>query len=197
MLAHWQKIIASRSPIDITTLVMRIATYVKALDNAQVTSLPWVEEYQLKLGVEHFVQGHMLCDGPDAEKGASSSQHCRHNNSTTNTVEHSATRTSRALSPSWNLPHELRRNIQVFHSGRYEHYWRNIRIRCCPRALLPPPPGMQDPHGPQVGPSSSARYGYEKPIMRGISDLKPRVNTMGQQQDQLSIDLAHNTELIQ
>ncbi|RLM69308.1 hypothetical protein C2845_PM17G07760 [Panicum miliaceum] len=34
MLAHWQKMIAGGSPIDITTLVTRIATHVKALDNA-------------------------------------------------------------------------------------------------------------------------------------------------------------------
>ncbi|RLN23479.1 retrotransposon protein, putative, Ty3-gypsy subclass [Panicum miliaceum] len=40
--------IASRSPIDITTLVTRIATHVKALDNAQVTYLPWGEEYQFR-----------------------------------------------------------------------------------------------------------------------------------------------------
>ncbi|RLM75199.1 hypothetical protein C2845_PM15G03040 [Panicum miliaceum] len=64
MLAHWQKMIADRSPIDITTLVTRIATHVKALDNAQVTYLPLEDEYQLKVGVEHFVQGHMMRKGP-------------------------------------------------------------------------------------------------------------------------------------
>ncbi|RLN09812.1 hypothetical protein C2845_PM11G17820 [Panicum miliaceum] len=37
MLAHWKKMIADRSPINITTLVTRIATHVKVLDNAQVT----------------------------------------------------------------------------------------------------------------------------------------------------------------
>ncbi|RLN29085.1 hypothetical protein C2845_PM05G19470 [Panicum miliaceum] len=96
MIAHWQKMIGDRSPIEITTLVTRIATHVKALDNAQVSYLPWEDEYQLK-----------------------------------------------------------------------------------------------------VGPSSSTCYGYENPIMSGITDLTTRVNTMGQQQDQLSIDLAHNTELTQ
>ncbi|RLN39325.1 hypothetical protein C2845_PM01G45840 [Panicum miliaceum] len=54
--------IADRSPIDITTLVTRIAANVKALDNAQVTYLPWEEDYQPKVGVEHFVQGHMMCE---------------------------------------------------------------------------------------------------------------------------------------
>ncbi|RLN08953.1 hypothetical protein C2845_PM11G05220 [Panicum miliaceum] len=143
MLAHWQKMIAGRSLIDKTTLVTRIATHVKALDNAQVTYLPWEDEYQLKVGVEHFVQGHMMRDGP----------------------------------------------------GRNEHCWRNIRARCTQEPYYPP--GMQDSYGPQVGPSSSARYGYENPDMRRITDLTTRVNTMGQQQNQLSIDLAHNTELTQ
>ncbi|RLM70255.1 hypothetical protein C2845_PM17G08070 [Panicum miliaceum] len=64
MLAHWQKMIAGRCPIDITTLVTRIATHVKALDNAQVTYLPWGDEYQLRVGVEHFVQEHMMREGP-------------------------------------------------------------------------------------------------------------------------------------
>ncbi|RLN27974.1 hypothetical protein C2845_PM05G21730 [Panicum miliaceum] len=64
MLAHWQKMIAGRSPIDITTLVTRIATHVKELDNAQVTYLPWGEEYQLRVGIEHFVQGYMMREGP-------------------------------------------------------------------------------------------------------------------------------------
>ncbi|RLN12561.1 hypothetical protein C2845_PM09G13570 [Panicum miliaceum] len=48
--------IGGRSPVDITTLVTRIATHVKALDNAQVTYLPWAEEYQLR--------GHMMREGP-------------------------------------------------------------------------------------------------------------------------------------
>ncbi|RLM69711.1 hypothetical protein C2845_PM17G08740 [Panicum miliaceum] len=57
------------------------------------------------------------------------------------------------------------------------------------------PLGMQDSYGSQVGPSSSARYGYENPVMHGITDLMTQVNTMGQQQDQLRIDLGHNTEV--
>ncbi|RLM61207.1 hypothetical protein C2845_PM14G08480 [Panicum miliaceum] len=59
------------------------------------------------------------------------------------------------------------------------------------------PPGMQNSYGPQVGPSSSARYGYENPIMRGIMNLTTQVNTLGQQQDQISQDLAHNTDFTQ
>ena len=33
------------------------------------------------------------------------------------------------------------------------------------------PPGMHSSYGPQVGPSVSARFSYEDPIMRSISDL--------------------------
>ncbi|RLM98722.1 hypothetical protein C2845_PM06G24390 [Panicum miliaceum] len=48
MLAHWQKMIAGKSPIDITSLVTRIAAHVGALENAQVTYLPMSEAYQLR-----------------------------------------------------------------------------------------------------------------------------------------------------
>jgi hypothetical protein len=46
MLAHWQKMITGRGPIDITSLVTRIAAHVSALDNAQVTYLPLTEAFQ-------------------------------------------------------------------------------------------------------------------------------------------------------
>jgi hypothetical protein len=54
MLAHWQTLITGRGPIDITSLVMRIATHVGALDNAQVTYLPLTEAFQYRVGLEHF-----------------------------------------------------------------------------------------------------------------------------------------------
>jgi hypothetical protein len=60
MLAHWQKMIVGRGPVDITSLVTRIAAHVSALDNAQVTYLPLTELYQYRVGLEHFVQGHMM-----------------------------------------------------------------------------------------------------------------------------------------
>jgi hypothetical protein len=40
MVAHWQKMITCKSPIDITSLVTHIAWYVGVLENAQVTYLP-------------------------------------------------------------------------------------------------------------------------------------------------------------
>ncbi|RLM54906.1 hypothetical protein C2845_PM10G12290 [Panicum miliaceum] len=55
--------IAGRGPIDITSLVTRIATHVGALENAQVTYLPLMEAYQLQVGLEHFMQGHLMCEG--------------------------------------------------------------------------------------------------------------------------------------
>ena len=46
MLAHWQKMITGKSPIDITPLVPRVARYVKAMDDAEVTFLPETEAYR-------------------------------------------------------------------------------------------------------------------------------------------------------
>ena len=60
MLAHWQKMISGRSPIDITSLVTRKARYVKAMEGAEVTFLPETEAYKYEVGLEHFVQGHMM-----------------------------------------------------------------------------------------------------------------------------------------
>jgi len=45
MVAHWQKMIMCKSPIDITSLVTRIARFVGVLENAQVTYLPATDEY--------------------------------------------------------------------------------------------------------------------------------------------------------
>jgi hypothetical protein len=64
MLAHWQKMISGRSPIDITPLVTRVARYVKAMDGAEVTFLPKMEAYRYEVGLEHFVQGHMMREEP-------------------------------------------------------------------------------------------------------------------------------------
>ena len=64
MLAHWQKIITGKSPIDITPLVTHVARYVKAMDGNEVTFLPKTEAYRYEVGLEHFVQGHMMREGP-------------------------------------------------------------------------------------------------------------------------------------
>ena len=60
MLAHWQKMITGKSPIDITPLVTRVARYVKVMDGDEVTFLPEMEAYRYEVGLEHFVQGHMM-----------------------------------------------------------------------------------------------------------------------------------------
>ena len=57
MLAHWQKMISGKTPIDITSLVTCMAAHVDVLENAQVTYFPTMEAYQYVLGLEHFVQG--------------------------------------------------------------------------------------------------------------------------------------------
>jgi len=64
MLAHWQKMITGKSPIDITPLVTRVARYVKAMEGAEVTFLPETEAYKYEVGLEHFMQGHMMREGP-------------------------------------------------------------------------------------------------------------------------------------
>ena len=64
MLAHWQKMIMAKGPIDITPLVTRVARYVKAMEGAKVTFLPETEAYRYKVGLEHFVQGHMMWERP-------------------------------------------------------------------------------------------------------------------------------------
>ena len=51
--------ITYKSPIDITSLVTHIAQYVSVLENAQVTYLLAMDEYQTFIGLAHFVHAHM------------------------------------------------------------------------------------------------------------------------------------------
>ena len=46
-----------------------------------------------------------------------------------------------------------------------------------------------------MGPSASARFNYEEPIMRSISDLSSQITTLGIQQQQMQDTIAHNTQL--
>ena len=64
MLAHWQKMISGKSPIDMTSLVTRIARYVGVMDNAEVTFMPETEAFRYVVGLEHFVLGHMMREEP-------------------------------------------------------------------------------------------------------------------------------------
>ena len=64
LLAHWQKMISGRSPIDMTSLVTCIVRYVGVLDNAEVIFMPETEAFRYEVGLEHFVQGHMMREGP-------------------------------------------------------------------------------------------------------------------------------------
>ena len=56
--------ISGKSPIDMTSLVTRIARYIGVLDNAEVIFMPETEAFRYEFGLEHFVQGHMMCEGP-------------------------------------------------------------------------------------------------------------------------------------
>ena len=65
--AHWQKMITSKSPINITSLVTHIARYRGILENAQVTYLPATDEYRTFIGLDHFVHAHMMREGPGTQ----------------------------------------------------------------------------------------------------------------------------------
>ena len=64
-------------------------------------------------------------------------------------------------------PNSYQADSSAGHAGGQEPYY---------------PPGMQPSYGPQVGPSSPARFNYEDPILRSISDLSDRITTLGTQQ---------------
>jgi len=57
--------------------------------------------------------------------------------------------------------------------------------------------GMGASHGPQVGPSASARFKYDNLLTRGLSDLTARVNAMELRQEEIGHNLDHNTSLTQ
>ena len=64
MLSHWQKMISSKNLNDMTSLVTRIGRYIGVMDNAEVTFMLETEAVRYKVGLEHFVQGHMMREGP-------------------------------------------------------------------------------------------------------------------------------------
>ena len=44
--------------------VTRIARYISVMDNAEVTFMPKTKAFRYGVGLEHFVQGHMMREGP-------------------------------------------------------------------------------------------------------------------------------------
>ena len=59
------------------------------------------------------------------------------------------------------------------------------------------PAGMHSSYGPQMGPSSSARFNYEDPILQSIADLSNHISMLGTQQQEMQDTMAHNTQLTQ
>ena len=55
---------------------------------------------------------------------------------------------------------------------------------------------MGTSHGPQVGPSALARFEYDNPLTRGLSDLTARIGAIELRQEELGHSLDHNTSLI-
>ena len=56
--------IFGKSHIDMTSLVTRIARYIGVMENAEVTFMPETEAFRYVVGLEHFVQGHMMREWP-------------------------------------------------------------------------------------------------------------------------------------
>ena len=59
------------------------------------------------------------------------------------------------------------------------------------------PTGMGASHGPQVGPSVSARFEYDNPLTRELSGLTARIGAIELRQEELGHSLDHNTSLTQ
>ncbi|RLN35153.1 hypothetical protein C2845_PM03G21540 [Panicum miliaceum] len=215
-------LITGRGPIDITSLVTRIATHVEALDNAQVTYLPLEDEYQYQVGVEHFVQGHMMREGPgnslfmtypryDSEielpcpslslysvkrllLQMQKKEPARH--SVVGPVTRGRTRRNAQQQDQAGPSGTSHMNFEE----TYDYYTQGGSSTAEDTAEHEEPyypAGMQDSYGPQAGPSSSARFGYEDPVMRRIMGLTTQANNLGLQQEQIGKNVAHNTDLTQ
>ena len=52
--------ISGKSPIDMSSLVTRIARYIGVKDNAEVTFMPETEAFRYEVGLEHFVPGNSI-----------------------------------------------------------------------------------------------------------------------------------------
>jgi len=66
------------------------------------------------------------------------------------------------------------------------------------------PPSLQTSHGPQVspsgpqvGPSASARFEFDNPLTRGLSDLTTRFSALELRQHEMGQNLEYNTSLTQ
>ena len=57
------------------------------------------------------------------------------------------------------------------------------------------PSGMGTSHGPQVGPSASARFEYNNPLTQELSGLTARMGALELHQEELGHSLNHNTSL--
>ena len=59
------------------------------------------------------------------------------------------------------------------------------------------PLGMGTSQGPQVGPSALARFEFDNPVTRGLSDLTTWMNALELLQEEIGHNLEHNTSLTQ
>ena len=66
------------------------------------------------------------------------------------------------------------------------------------------PPDMETSHGPHVGqsgpqvnPSALARFEFDNPLTRGLSDLTTRISALELRQQEMGHNIKHNTSLTQ
>jgi len=234
MLAHWQKMITAKGPIDITPLVTRVARYVKAMEGAEVTFFSEMEAYRYEVSLEHFVQGHIMWEGPgnsifmcypgyDREielpcprlslysvKSLTLQMEKREpaRRSVADPQTRSRTRREQAeAGPSRRTPpvHASAQPGPSTENMSFEEAYRHYNYDPYQAGSSGfaggqgpyYPASMHSSYGPQVGPSSSARFNYEDPILRSIADLSNRISTLGTQQQEMQDTMAHNTQLTQ
>ena len=188
------------------------------MEGAEVTFLSETETYRYEVGLEHFVQGHMMREGP---RNSIFMCYPRYNRE----IELPCPRLSLYSVKSLTLQMEKREPARRSVAGpQTRSRTRRGQAEAGPSLWAPPvhalaqpgpstenmsfeeayvhynydpyqggssgfaggqgpyyPAGMHSPYGPQVGPSSSARFNYEDPILRSIADLSNRISTLGTQ----------------
>ena len=225
MVEVWQRMVTTRATIDITSLVTRLATRIGALDGAQITYLSTSPEYQSCIGLDHFVQGHLLREGPNnrlfmcypgfhdeielpcpelaLKKVKSLTLQLRRKEPPRRSVAGPATRrrdTRNDDEAGPSEPHQQYQHHSTAHMAFNDmyNYFESVNRGEQPQPQPQPQPVPQpQPHPSQAGPSSSARYGYENSALRELADIRARMEAMGLQQDEIQENLGHNTDLTQ
>lgn len=217
MVNHWIKMIKQQGPIEFCSLITRIAIHVGALDGATLMYLPDTQDTWPVIGSEHFIHAHMLRESPDGAlfmrypgyqeefelpcpalhlsavkmltlpmqkkeparhsvagpMTRSRSKRAREEEAGTS-AQPQTTQPQPGLAPSPN-PYSTGGYTYGSYAGGYQDTNQ----------------GTQS-YGPQVGPSSSARFASHDPYLRHLSYLEARVETMDEHQTIMQEQLEQN-----